>query len=113
MPETNFEQALEVFRSLPLPEQQKLWVWLEEQAQRQKRRQAEAEHEKENYQQIKDWLKANSTKYQGQWIALDGSRLLSHGTDSKSVYEQARKQGTIAPFMKFITTEEDLPFGGW
>jgi len=59
------------------------------------------------------WLKENRGKYIGQWIILDGDRLVGAGKDPIPFVEQARREGVKIPFMKFI--EDDLePFtGAW
>lgn len=112
----SFEQALEVCRALPAPDRHKLREWLEAEAQREIRlaqQQAAAAQEIEDFRQVKNWLKANSAAYQGQWVALDGAQLISHGYDSKAVYDAAKAAGVAAPFMQRIATKEELPFGGW
>ena len=39
------------------------------------------------------WLREQGNHYTGEWVALDGGRLLSHGLDAKSVYTEARSAG--------------------
>jgi hypothetical protein len=64
----------------------------------------------------KRWLAANGDKYAGQWVALDGSRLLAHGADAPSVYRTSR--ATLAgsdrvPLVVLVQSADALPFGGW
>lgn len=63
------------------------------------------------------WLAENREKYTGQWVALVGNHLLSHGPDAKAVYTQARQKtaelGETLPLVVLIEKEPDLPFGGW
>jgi hypothetical protein len=61
----------------------------------------------------KQWLKEHRHEYLGQWVALDGARLISHGTNARDVSEAARADGVKTPFLAHIDPEEELPFGGW
>lgn len=61
-----------------------------------------------------NWLAEHQHEYAGQWVALAGDRLLSHGTDPREVYQRAREMGVHAPVLKRIREpHEELPFGGW
>jgi hypothetical protein len=63
------------------------------------------------------WMTENREKYAGQWVALVGDCLLSHGMDAKAVYEEARAKaaefGDALPLVVLMEKEPDLPFGGW
>ncbi len=63
------------------------------------------------------WLVKNREKYAGQWVALIGDRLLSHGPDAKAVYAEARKKAVESdeaiPLVVLLAREPNLPFGGW
>jgi hypothetical protein len=61
----------------------------------------------------KQWLKEHRHEYLGQWVALDGDRLLSHGTDARAVSEAAREAGIASPFLAHMDPDEEIPFGGW
>ncbi len=61
----------------------------------------------------KQWLKEHRHEYIGQWVALDGDRLISHGTNAREVYETAREAGVKVPFVAHIDPPDQLPFGGW
>lgn len=72
--------------------------------------------EDERTQAEKHWLATNSDKYAGQWVALDGSRLLAHGDNAQSVYRTSR--ATLAgsdrvPLVVLVESADALPFGGW
>lgn len=65
-------------------------------------------------QQELNWLRENGPHYAGQWIALDGDRLLAFGTDARDVYNRARLSGVNKPLIvKVPGAREELPFGGW
>ena len=59
------------------------------------------------------WLKEHRHEYIGQWVALDGARLLAHGTNAREVFRAAREAGVKAPFVEQILPADELPFGGW
>lgn len=115
MSQPTLEQAIEVIRALPLEDRQRLWEWLGEQARKAaavRQRGAEAAEELAKFQQAMKWLDENGAHYFGQWVALDGDRLISHGPDGQQVYVAAKAAGVAAPLMKRVVAET-LPFGGW
>lgn len=59
------------------------------------------------------WLREHQAEYQGQWVVLEGDRLISHGPDAKAVIEEARAAGITRPFLVQVTLPDDLPWGGW
>ena len=60
-----------------------------------------------------EWLVRNGPRYKGQWVAIEGSRLLSHGPDAVEVLKQARAQGVVSPLIMRIPRSPELPWGGW
>lgn len=66
----------------------------------------------EKFRQAMAWIKANRAAYGGQWVCLDGDRLISHGHKAKNVYAEADAKGMASPFVEYIE-KENLPFGGW
>jgi hypothetical protein len=60
------------------------------------------------------WLDENREKYSGQWVALDGDRLIARGPTAIEVYSKAKKEGVETPFVELVTETEPSPFtGGW
>jgi hypothetical protein len=59
------------------------------------------------------WLAEHSEEFAGQWVALDGNRLLSHGNNAHEVYEEARRSGVKRPLVVQVEKVGDRPFGGW
>jgi Family of unknown function (DUF5678) len=60
------------------------------------------------------WLKAHRHEYPGQYVALDGDRIVSHGADGRAVLAEARSVGVPYPLMVRIEAADELPFyGGW
>ena len=60
-----------------------------------------------------EWLLQHGQQYAGQWVALDGDCLLSHGIDGRLVLSEARRAGVAVPFVVRIEKPDELPFGGW
>lgn len=59
------------------------------------------------------WIAEHGHEYAGEWVALDGNRLIAHGTNAREVYEAARKAGAELPLVVKIDPPDQLPFGGW
>lgn len=59
------------------------------------------------------WLAEHSDEYVGQWVALEGCRLISSGTEARQVFAQVKEAGVSSPFVIYIEGPGDLPFGGW
>ncbi len=59
------------------------------------------------------WLAGHREEYAGQWVALDGNRLLAHGTSAPEVYAKARKSGVRLPLVVQVEPAHQTPFGGW
>jgi predicted DNA-binding antitoxin AbrB/MazE fold protein len=59
------------------------------------------------------WLAKESGPYAGQWVALEGRRLVAHGTDLATVSAAARVAGVERPLLTHLPLEGELPFGGW
>jgi hypothetical protein len=55
-----------------------------------------------------DELKA----YQGQWIVVEGKRLIAHDFDFAKVVSQARAQGVGIPYVTRVVVEKEIPFAG-
>jgi hypothetical protein len=59
------------------------------------------------------WLKEHRHEYMGQWVALDGDRLVAHGTNAREALQAAREAGVKAPFIEQIFPTDDMPYVGW
>jgi hypothetical protein len=66
-----------------------------------------------DYELESKWLKEHRAEYAGQWVALDGDRLVSHGEDGRKVYAEAQAAGVEMPYLVHIEPADALPFGGW
>jgi predicted DNA-binding antitoxin AbrB/MazE fold protein len=64
----------------------------------------------------REWVTDNRQNYRGQWIVLDGDRLLGHTVDPevlKTIYDQAVAEGVHAPFVKLIPEDDEPIWMGW
>ncbi|MCP9496879.1 MAG: DUF5678 domain-containing protein [Pyrinomonadaceae bacterium MAG19_C2-C3] len=59
------------------------------------------------------WIEQHRAEYLNQWVALDGDRLLAHGTDAREVYLVARATSDAVPYIERVKPSDRLPFGGW
>ncbi len=75
---------------------------------------ADQEHElsDENFRKALKWVDEHRKEYDGQFVLLEGGEMIAHGTDPKLLYEEARRLGIRAPFVKRVKAVV-LPFGGW
>lgn len=112
----NTEQAiLEKVRALPLDQQQEVLDFVGFLYQKQAMRNSISVSYSTPIDRKREmeWLKENREKFAGEWVALDGNRLLSHGIDAKEVYEAARQEGVEIPFLAQVEPLDQLPFAGW
>jgi hypothetical protein len=59
------------------------------------------------------WIAAHQEEYAGQWVALDGDRLIAHGDDPLPFKEKACSEGIDRPFVVHIPKETGPSIGGW
>jgi hypothetical protein len=60
-----------------------------------------------------EWLKQNREKYAGKYVALSGNELVGEGKTLREAREKASEKGFPNPFVTFVYSENDVPFGGW
>lgn len=59
------------------------------------------------------WLGEHAHEYPGQWIALDGDKLIAHGMDHQEVWAAAQASGAYLPLVTRLSSPDDLPFAGF
>ncbi|MGE0131940.1 MAG: DUF5678 domain-containing protein [Blastocatellales bacterium] len=59
------------------------------------------------------WLSEHSHEYAGQWVALDGERLIASGSNREEVRRAANESGAYLPLVTRIPSPDDLPFAGF
>ena len=107
----SFDQIIKSIEQLSAPERERIRRWLDAR---------EASNEKETGSQAQAersakslrWLDENQEKYSGQWVALDGDRLIANGPTAKEVYSKAKAEGVATPFVELVTRREPVPFTG-
>lgn len=59
------------------------------------------------------WLEAHRDEFLDQWVVLEADQLLTHGTDPRIVYNEARAKGIGTPYLVYVTPKADPYVGGW
>jgi hypothetical protein len=60
------------------------------------------------------WIADNRATYAGQWVAVEGDRLVAAAMDARKVFSAAKAEGIAIPFVVHILPEDSLPFvPGW
>ena len=60
-----------------------------------------------------NWVERHRDKYLGQWVALEGDRLIAHGTNAREVHLAARQAGIAGPYIVHVTPKVEAYVGGW
>lgn len=106
------DQIIKSIERLPVSEQQKIRQWLDEKGTIYEEGNGSHGHANRSAKSL-TWLQENRDSYLGQWVALDGDRLIASGSTAKEVYAKAKAEGVEIPFVELVT-EESVPFsGGW
>jgi hypothetical protein len=113
MADANFEEILKAVRSLAPEERVRLRKWLAEDERNGSNQDEVAAQSALRRQREMHWLSQHEAQYAGQWIALDGERLLSHGPDARKVYAEAHAAGVEVPFVAYAEDPNDFQWGGW
>jgi hypothetical protein len=58
------------------------------------------------------WMNEHSHEYGGQWVALDGDRLIAFGENTDEVFAAAAADGANLPFVTYIPPADAPPFIG-
>ena len=116
MNDVTLQDVLKVVRMLPPDDQKKVREFLELQTSDSPAGPVSAENSRfpsKDFELEYSWLREHRTEYAGQWVALDGDRLVSHGTDVRCVHADALAAGVEYPYLVQIAPADALPFGGW
>lgn len=105
MEHVTYEQVVEVVQSLLPEDRQRLQDWLAEESP--KNGQATYGRQKgASLQRAREmeWLakEENRAQYGGQWVALDGDQVLSHGEDLRQVYADAQAKSSRVSFTSYV-----------
>ena len=102
--------VLRPLEPLVLPEHQRVRLTLEERPARLSWESSEPIDERREELQ---WLAKETGPYSGEWVALDGPRLVAHGAKLADVSAAAAAAGIGEPFFARVPRDKDVPFGGW
>ena len=116
MSQVTAEMLLNQIASLPISEKVKLHALLDDQLQN-------PEVETEGVKLVKPipvpdpqpsmrWMNEHSHEYGGQWLALDGARLIAHGANADEVFAIADADGAYLPLVTYIPPADAPPFVG-
>ena len=59
------------------------------------------------------WIEEHRAEFAGQFVALDGDRLVAHGADSQEVIAAVRASGLNGLFFTLIPPTDAPPFAGF
>lgn len=59
------------------------------------------------------WIEEHRAEFAGQYVALDGDRLVAHGADPREVVAAVRASGLNGLFFTLIPPADALPFAGF
>ena len=59
------------------------------------------------------WITEHQAEYAGQWVLLDGNRLIAHGDDPLSFKPIVRAERIETPFIVRVPKETGPSMGGW
>ncbi|HVF26666.1 MAG TPA: DUF5678 domain-containing protein [Pyrinomonadaceae bacterium] len=99
------EQLIEEARRLPPAEKRRLRDALD--------RELQSAPTYRTHERERAWIEANRDEYLGQWVALDGDKLLAHGHDAREVADAARAAGMTVPFVVRVESKMEAYWGGW
>ena len=109
----SFDQIIKSIEELPAPEQERIRRWLDEKGLSNGEGHTSQAHATRSAKSLR-WLHENGHKYSGQWVALDGDRLIANGPTAKEVYSKAKSEGFEIPFVELVTDQDPvLSTGGW
>ncbi len=110
---SSFDQIIKSIEQLPAAEQERIRQWLEDKGATNGEGQGSQAQANRSAKSLR-WLHENREKYSGQWVALDGDRLIASGATAKEVYSKAKAEGVEIPFVERVAEREPIPFtGGW
>jgi uncharacterized protein DUF5678 len=111
--DSSFDEIIKSLEQLPAAEQERIRQWLEEKGATHGGGPGSQAHANRSARSLR-WLHENREKYSGQWVALDGDRLIASGPTAKEVYSKAKAEGVEIPFVELVTDREPVPStGGW
>ena len=59
------------------------------------------------------WLNENWREYLGQWVAIEGDKLICHGENGHEIFAKVRAAGIKVPFVIHVQDPTLPQMGGW
>jgi hypothetical protein len=116
MSQSKVEMLLDQINSLPLSEKVKLRAMLDDQLKNPVVATNGIKFIKPipvpNPEPAMRWMNEHSHEYGGQWVALDGDRLIAHSKNSDEVFAAADADGAYLPLVTYIPLADAPPFVG-
>src|SRR5215213_2667608 len=107
------DQIIKSIEELSTTEQERIRRWLEDRGATNKEHHGSHAHANRSAKSLK-WLHENREKYSGQWVALDGDRLIASGPTAKEVYSKAKAKRVEVPCVELVTDREPIrSTSGW
>ena len=110
METATYEQALSLVQALPNEDQRRVWQWLESKQARAANGATTIDASREREMR---WLREHRGEYAGQWVVLEGDKLICHHADLGTVFDEAQAQGIHTPFTAFMEEPDQATMGGW
>jgi hypothetical protein len=101
------DQIIKLIAQLPAAEQERIRRWLDARETSNENETGSPAQAERSAKSLK-WLDENREKYPGQWVALDGDRLIANGPTAKEVYSKAKAEGVAIPFVELATDPEPV-----
>lgn len=107
----SFDQIIKSIEQLPAAEQERIRQWLEDRRATNREGRGSHVHANRSAKSLR-WLRENQEKHLGQWVALNGDRLIASGPTAKEVYSKAKAEGVDIPFVELVTRREPVTYTG-
>ena len=118
MSEITVEIILSQIAQLPLTEQVRLRQLWEQQMGRQQKpskppldQRVPPKPMPEGGRRALQWVTEHAREYTGQWVALDGDRLIAHSPNHDEVWAAARASGVYLPLITFVEDPDKIYAG--
>jgi len=59
------------------------------------------------------WIEQHRNEYLGQWVVVEGDRLIASGINAREVADAARAAGIHTPYIVRVEREVEAYTGGW
>jgi hypothetical protein len=58
------------------------------------------------------WLREHRREHAGQWVAIEGDRLVAHDLDADKFFAEVEQSGVKDPLFAHLEPEDERPFAG-